>query len=173
MAAGKSTIGKALAKTLGVDFFDSDQEIVGHTGAEISLIFDIEGEQGFRKRETEMLQKLVLYRPIVLATGGGAIISQINRDVLAQNGIIVYLACSVEQQLNRTRHDTRRPLLQTENPRLKLEQLMNERGPIYQSLSDIRIDTENRTSKSVMKELITKLKNYRSEQLPRTDHENV
>jgi len=157
MAAGKSTIGRALAKSLGWRFYDSDQEVIHQTGVEISLIFDIEGEAGFRKRETEMIEKLMSIQPIVLATGGGAVLAEPNRKLLTQNSVVVYLQCSVERQLERTRHDTRRPLLQTENPRLKLEQLMQERGPIYESLSDVQVSTEHHSTKSVLKEISAKL----------------
>lgn len=173
MAAGKSTIGRALARTLGLDFFDSDQEIIAHTGVEISLIFDIEGEDGFRKRESEILSDLVKRQPIVLATGGGAILKKENRERLAANGVVVYLSCSVDQQLKRTMHDTRRPLLQTENPRLKLDQLMKERGPIYESLADIRVNTERRNSKSVLKELLSKLDQYSNCHNKTQNHEAV
>lgn len=171
MAAGKSTIGKALARAKGQPFYDSDHEIVQQTGVEISLIFDIEGEAGFRKRESDMIEKLAQLSPIVLATGGGAVLSEHNRAALKSHGLVVYLSCSVDQQLKRTMHDTRRPLLQTENPRQKLEQLMLERGPIYESLADIQVNTEKRSSKSVLNEIIKKIDQYNVDQQPEDSDE--
>lgn len=173
MAAGKSTIGKSLAQELGVPFYDSDQEIIANTGVEISLIFDIEGEDGFRRRESDMIEKLTQLSPVVMATGGGSVLCERNQAFLKENGIVVYLACSVDQQLKRTQHDTRRPLLKTPDPRKKLEELMLVRGPIYESLADIQVKTENRSSKNVLNELISKLKRNKNFHFKRDRHEAI
>ena len=154
MAAGKSTIGRLLANKLKRQFLDTDQEIIKCTGVEISLIFELEGEGGFRKRETEKLSKLSELNNVVIATGGGAVLREENQKTLRASGTVIYLTCSVEQQLNRTRSDTKRPLLQTTNPRRKLEQIMSERAPIYHSLADITVSTERINSKRIILSLI-------------------
>jgi shikimate kinase len=158
MAAGKSTIGRLLANKLKRQFLDTDQEIIKCTGVEISLIFELEGEKGFRKRETEKINKLSELKNVVIATGGGAVLREENQKILRANGTIIYLTCSVEQQLNRTRSDTKRPLLQTKNPRQKLEQIMSERAPIYNSLADITVSTERINSKRIMSTIMEQLK---------------
>ena len=158
MAAGKSTIGRLLANKLKRQFLDTDQEIIKCTGVEISLIFELEGEEGFRKREIEKISKLSKLDNSVIATGGGAVLSKENQKVLQATGRIIYLTCSVEQQLSRTRADTKRPLLQTENPRQKLEQIMAERAPIYNSLADITVSTERINSKRIILSIMEQLK---------------
>ncbi|PCI23279.1 MAG: shikimate kinase AroK [Piscirickettsiaceae bacterium] len=158
MAAGKSTIGKVLARKLGVSFFDIDQEIIECTGVEIALIFELEGESGFRKRETDKIKRLSQLDNAVIATGGGAVLSKENQVILKNSGKIIYLQCSVNQQLSRTRFDTKRPLLQTENPRERLEQMMIERAPIYESLADITVSTERINSKRVINTIVEQLK---------------
>jgi len=158
MAAGKSTIGRLLANKLKRQFLDTDQEIIKCTGVEISLIFELEGEEGFRKREIEKISKLSKLDNSVIATGGGAVLSEENQKALQATGRIIYLTCSVEQQLNRTRADTKRPLLQTENPRQKLEQIMAERAPIYSSLADITVSTERINSKRIILSIMEQLK---------------
>jgi len=158
MAAGKSTIGRLLANKLKRQFLDTDQEIIKCTGVEISLIFELEGEAGFRKREIEKISKLSKLDNAVVATGGGAVLSEENQKTLQATGRIIYLTCSVEQQLSRTRADTKRPLLQTENPRQKLEQIMAERAPIYNSLADITVSTERINSKRIILSIMEQLK---------------
>jgi len=157
MAVGKSTVGKILASKLHRQFYDTDQEIVRSTGVEVSLIFELEGEEGFRKRETEMIRELSELENCIVATGGGAILKNENQALLRETGQIVYLCCSVQQQLYRTRFDTKRPLLKTENPRQKLEQLMQQRAPIYESLADITVSTEKLNSKRVINKIIEQL----------------
>lgn len=120
MGAGKTTVGKLLAKQLGKTFIDSDEEIQRRTGVTIPHIFDVEGEAGFRTRESGVIQELLKQDNIILATGGGAIISAQNRAMMKQNGLVVYLKSSVHDLWQRTRHDHNRPLLQTENPRARL-----------------------------------------------------
>ena len=158
MAAGKSTVGKLLARKLNSPFLDTDQEIINCTGVEIALIFELEGEAGFRKRETEKIRQLSTLDNRVIATGGGAVLSEENQRILKSTGTVVYLTCSVDQQLNRTRFDTKRPLLQTENPRQKLEQMMIERAPIYEALADITVSTERINSKRVIGSIMEQLK---------------
>jgi shikimate kinase len=159
MAAGKSTIGRLLAKRLNKEFYDTDAEIIKCTGVEISLIFELEGEEGFRKREIEKLKLLSDEKEAVIATGGGIILNQENRQRMQETGWVIYLKCSVDQQLNRTKFDTKRPLLQTENPRKKLEELMRDRAPMYESIADIVISTNKTNSKKVITSILEQLNN--------------
>ena len=141
MGSGKTTVGRALARKLDKRFVDSDHEIEARTGASVSLIFEIEGEASFRQREAEVIADLTALDDIVLATGGGAILSERNRALLAARGTVVYLRATVSSILQRTSHDKSRPLLQTADPRRRVEQLMREREPLYSALADIVIDT--------------------------------
>jgi len=159
MAAGKSTVGRLLAKRLNKTFYDTDVEVTECTGVEIALIFELEGEEGFRQRETETLKKLSALEGAVVATGGGLVLREENRAILQETGKTIYLQCSVDQQLRRTKHDTKRPLLQVANPRAKLEQLMKERAPIYESVADIKISTNKTNSKRVINGILDKLNN--------------
>ena len=159
MAAGKSIIGRLLAKRLNRKFYDTDAEIIKCTGVEISLIFELEGEEGFRKREIEKLKLLSDEKEAVIATGGGIILNQENRQRMQETGWVIYLKCSVDQQLNRTKFDTKRPLLQTENPRKKLEELMRHRAPMYESIADIVISTNKTNSKKVITSILEQLNN--------------
>ena len=158
MGAGKTTIGRHLARRLNLEFFDSDREIEQSAGVDISTIFEFEGEEGFRRREHRALEKLLARTGIVLATGGGAILSQENRRLLSSNGEIVYLRTSVDEQLRRTCHDRSRPLLQTEDPRRRLIELANERNPIYEDIADICIDTEGSNIRLVVNQLVKQLR---------------
>ncbi|NOY62979.1 MAG: shikimate kinase AroK [Gammaproteobacteria bacterium] len=142
MGVGKTTLGRQLASALGVPFTDSDHEIERRTGVNIPLIFDIEGEQGFRRRERDVIDEFTQRHGIVLATGGGAVLDDDNRAHLRQRGKVVYLRASIDHLLKRTASDRNRPLLQTENPRLKLEQLMAERDPLYREVADLTVDTD-------------------------------
>ncbi len=153
MGAGKTTIGRLLAIRLKVPFMDSDREIEARTGANIAWIFDVEGEEGFRQRESKMIDELTRNRPLVLATGGGAILSEDNRRYMTGRGKVVYLLTSIEQQLERTNWDRNRPLLQTENPRARLEELMAIRDPLYREIADMLVDTDTRSPKSVSEEI--------------------
>jgi shikimate kinase len=141
MGAGKTSVGKLLAKRLGKAFYDCDQELERATGVRIPLIFEIEGEAGFRAREARMLAELASRRDIVLATGGGAVLSADNRKLLAGNGVVIYLRAVVADLWQRTRHDRNRPLLKTAEPRAMLEQLFAERDPLYRGVADIIVDT--------------------------------
>jgi shikimate kinase len=141
MGAGKTSVGKALARRLGKEFCDCDEEIEQATGVKIPVIFEIEGEAGFRARESKMLAQLVQRHNIVLATGGGAVISRENREALARSGMVVYLRASVADLVKRTRLDRNRPLLQTADPRAKLDELFAERDPLYREVADLIVDT--------------------------------
>jgi len=159
MGAGKSTIGKRLSQRLHLDFLDSDKELEKRTGASIALIFELEGEHGFRQREATIIDELSNMDKIVLATGGGAILSATNRDLLRKRGTTIYLQTSVEFQLQRTSRDSKRPLLQTENPRKKLEELLAIRDPLYRELADIIVRTDGRHVNTVVSEITRQIHN--------------
>lgn len=144
MGSGKTSIGQRLAREMGLEFRDCDHELEKHTGASINLIFDVEGEEGFRKRETAMLQQLTGQKGLVLATGGGAILRPENREMLSRSGLVVYLKTSVQQQLRRLRRDRSRPLLQTGDKERKLRELAQERDPLYESVADVTFPAQNR-----------------------------
>lgn len=154
MGAGKSTIGRTLAKELKLEFFDTDEVIEERTGADISWIFDIEGEEGFRRREQKVIEELTLKNNIVLATGGGVVTTPENRAALAARGTVIYLRTSLEQQYERTKRDTKRPLLQTDDLEERLESLRREREPFYEELSDISFETDKHTVKAVANNII-------------------
>lgn len=141
MGAGKTTIGRLLAKQMGRDFYDSDVEIERKTGVRIPLIFELEGEDGFRKRETAAIEELSQLNNVVVATGGGAVLNPENRRLLKSSGKIIYLRAKVHDLYQRTRNDKSRPLLQGANPKQKLEQLYVVRDPIYTELADYIVDT--------------------------------
>ena len=141
MGAGKTTIGKLLAKHLGKVFYDTDHEIEKRTGVKIPVIFELEGEAGFRKREAAVIQDLAKLKNIVMATGGGAVIAEENRQLLQTNGTVIYLRASVNELWHRTRNDKHRPLLQNVDIRAKLEQLYAERNPLYTQTATLIFDT--------------------------------
>ena len=145
MGSGKSTIGLRLANLLGMDFLDNDQELEKQTGASVGLIFDLEGEEGFRKRETAMLAKLAARENVLLATGGGTVTRAENRELLRNNGLVVYLRTSVSQQIKRLSHDKARPLLQSGDREEKLTRLAKERNPLYEELADLTFPSLNRS----------------------------
>jgi shikimate kinase len=144
MGSGKTAVGKALAKALQLSFIDSDAEIERRTGVDIAFIFEKEGEEGFRQRERDVIADLTGGTDIVLATGGGAVICEENRKHLAERGCVVYLETSVTQQLERTRHGKHRPLLVTDDPRARLEELLRVREPLYREIADITVRTDGR-----------------------------
>lgn len=148
MGSGKTTIGQRLAKKMGLVFLDNDHELQKQTGASVNLIFDLEGEAGFRKRETDMLKKLTARKNIVLATGGGTILSRENRELLENTGIVIYLQTSVSQQIRRLGRDKTRPLLQSGNRREKLTQLAKARNPLYEEIAQITFQSQNRSLES-------------------------
>jgi len=160
MGSGKTTIGRQLARRLKKTFFDSDHEIEDHTGASISLIFDIEGEDGFRSREKVMIDELTQQKNIVLSTGGGVILSEENRQHLKNRGIVIYLHAPLKKLFFRTSRDKNRPLLQTDDPREKLQQIVEERDPLYREIADLIVETENRTVHQVVSFIIRQIKKH-------------
>lgn len=142
MGAGKTTIGRLLAKRLKKPFWDCDKELVLRTGVDIPTIFDYEGEEGFRHRESVMLEELCKKLGMVLATGGGAVLREQNRLLFEKQGLVIYLRVSIDTQLRRTSRDRNRPLLQTPNPRAKLEELKKQRTPLYLEVADMVLDTD-------------------------------
>jgi shikimate kinase len=149
MGAGKTTIGRQLAELLRWEFFDSDHEIEARTGANIPWIFDIEGETGFRQRESMVIESLTQRQNIVMATGGGAIMRAENRAALHARGTVIYLETPVERQLERTARDQNRPLLQTPDPRAKLTALLSERDPLYRETAHHIMPTERSSARDV------------------------
>ncbi len=158
MGAGKSTIGRELADKLHLEFFDSDQEIERRTGADIAWVFDLEGEEGFRLREESVIEDLSEKQGIVLATGGGSVISAQVRNHLSARGIVVYLETTIDKQVARTQRDRRRPLLQTdEEPRTVLENLAIERNPLYEEIADVIVQTDDQSAKVVASKIVERL----------------
>lgn len=157
MGAGKSTIGRHLADELHLDFFDSDQEIERRTGADIAWIFDLEGEDGFRKREENVINELTDKQGIVLATGGGSVVNKAVRNRLSARGIVVYLQTTIDKQVARTQRDKRRPLLQTDNPEQVLRDLADERNPMYEEVADYIIDTDDQSARAVANQIVNKI----------------
>jgi len=153
MGSGKTTIGQRLAKKMGLLFLDNDHELQKQTGASVNLIFDLEGESGFRKRETDMLKKLTARKNVVLATGGGTILSEENRNLLESTGIVVYLRTSVSQQIKRLSRDKTRPLLQSGDRREKLTLLAEQRNPLYEEIAQITFQSMNRSLESASEAL--------------------
>lgn len=139
MGAGKTTVGRELAKRLGFRFLDCDHEIEARTGVKIPTIFEIEGEEGFRRRESLTLEELTREASVVLATGGGAVLRPANRAMLRERGVVVYLDVPPQILWERTRHDRNRPLLQCENPKAKIEGLYRERAPFYREVAHLII----------------------------------
>ena len=160
MGAGKTTIGRLLARDLNRPFYDSDRFIEEHTGADIPLIFDLEGEEGFRKREQAAIDELTSMHNIVLATGGGAVLRQENRKHLSERGTAFYLYTDLKFLLERTRKDKNRPLLQSdEDPEAILKRLMDQRDPLYRQTADFIIDTGKSSIRGVIKAIIDRLGN--------------
>lgn len=161
MGSGKTTMGRTLAKHLGKTFVDSDEEIQKRTGVTIPHIFDIEGEAGFRQRESAAISDLVGGENMVLATGGGAVLAEQNRSVLKKNGIVVYLKANVHDLWQRTRHDRNRPLLQNGDPYAKLTELFHQRDPLYREVADIVIQSGKQSVHSLMLQLAGEIEAYR------------
>lgn len=154
MGAGKSSVGKYLATQLNMDFYDTDEEIEKRTGVDIGWIFDVEGEMGFRRREEAVVNELVALSNIVLATGGGTILSPEVRTVLQKNGVVIYLEVSLRYQDTRTLNDSRRPLLRVQNRQEVLEKLQAEREALYEEIADFRVLTDRRNVRAVADEII-------------------
>jgi shikimate kinase len=149
MGSGKTAVGRHLARDVGLKFLDSDQEIEKRTGVDIPYIFEMEGEEGFRARESEVIAELCKLRDCIVATGGGAVLSAANREKIAENGFVVYLKTDVEEQLKRTRRAHNRPLLANANRREVLERLAAARAPLYAQIADACIDTGGKRVRTV------------------------
>ncbi|OGA44573.1 MAG: shikimate kinase [Betaproteobacteria bacterium RIFCSPLOWO2_12_FULL_63_13] len=157
MGAGKTTVGRLLARHLGKLFYDCDHEIEARTGVRVSVIFEIEGEQGFRKREAEELRRLAALDQVVLATGGGAVLDSLNRTLLTERGFVIYLHALPKDLWHRTRHDNSRPLLDTPDPRTRVEELYRIRDSLYREVADLVVDTGRQSVNVLVKKLLTKL----------------
>lgn len=159
MGAGKTTVGRRLADMLGLDFFDSDHEIESRTGVDISFIFDKEGEAGFRQREAQVIDELTTGSGLVLATGGGAVVTPENRRHLGARGFVVYLHASLQQQLMRTDRCDNRPLLHNKDRRATLERLLTERDPLYREIADLVLETDHRNARALAQDIERRLHN--------------
>ncbi|MEE4361071.1 MAG: shikimate kinase AroK [Pseudomonadales bacterium] len=153
MGAGKTTVGKLLADELGLEFLDTDKEIEERTGADIGWIFDVEGEEGFRKREAAMLDELTARNGVLVATGGGAVISEENRKRLVSRGRVVYLDAPLEQQVERTSRDRSRPMLRDGEPAEILARLQENRDPLYREIADFVFTADRRSARALASEI--------------------
>lgn len=158
MGCGKSTIGRRIARRLGMQFHDSDQLIEERTGVRIPVIFDIEGEEGFRSRESCVIAELCQQDKIVLSTGGGVVLAEQNRQNLAACGTVIYLCTPLEVLYLRTRRDRNRPLLQTQDQKQKIREILEMRDPLYREIADLVIETRQRSIPNVVNEIVKKLK---------------
>lgn len=159
MGAGKSTIGRVLASELNCHFRDTDRVIEDRTGADIPWIFDMEGEAGFRDRETAILQDLCTESDLIIATGGGIILRPENREMMKSAGYVCYLTAPIDQLVERTARDKKRPLLQVENPRQKIIELLSLRDPLYRDAADFIVSTDKRSPKMVAQEIVRLINN--------------
>ncbi|HSS27564.1 MAG TPA: shikimate kinase [Usitatibacter sp.] len=157
MGAGKTTIGKALARHLGREFVDCDRVLAERTGVPVATIFEIEGEEGFRRREAAVIAELAEGADRVVATGGGSILAEENRRAMRESGTVVYLRARLESLWERTRHDTSRPLLATPDPRAKLQSLLAEREPLYREMAHVTVDTGSPSTQTVVKRILAAL----------------
>lgn len=157
MGAGKTTIGKLLASELGFDFIDSDREIEKRAGADVSWIFDVEGEEGFRKRERNIIADLAEGSRAVIATGGGAVLSENTRKLMQSHGFTVYIHAPLKILLERTSQDKSRPLLQVKDPESKFKKILEERQSLYQEVANLELSSHNLSSKQIVAEIISKL----------------
>jgi shikimate kinase len=153
MGSGKTSTGRMLAKEMGYVFADTDEEVTKRTGVSIAYIFDVEGEEGFRKRECLALKECLNDNNMVLSTGGGIVLSKENRDLLQDRGTVVYLQTSIRSQVKRTASTNNRPLLQNKDPEETLEKLMLTRAPLYEEIADITIMTDNKSLQEMSKEI--------------------
>ena len=170
MGSGKTTIGKLVAKELGLEFHDCDQDLERSTGASVNLIFDVEGEAGFRERESQLLRHLSELNGVLVSTGGGVVTREENRKVLRSSGLVIWLKTSVRQQLERLSHDKSRPLLQTSDRSARLHKLARERDPLYRDTSDLVFLSPNHSSKAAAKELCELILEHRRSQISGKSH---
>ncbi|MGB3288922.1 MAG: shikimate kinase [Burkholderiaceae bacterium] len=160
MGAGKTTIGRHLARSLGREFMDLDHELEARCGVRVSLIFDIEGEEGFRRRETAALDECSRKSGVVLATGGGAVLAPRNRDYLKERGVVVYLRASPEELFRRLARDRSRPLLQTADPQGRIRELVEQREPLYAGIADLTIETGAMPVAQAVRTLVSMLQQH-------------
>ena len=158
MGAGKTTVGRQLAAELGKEFHDTDQEVEERTGVKVSVIFEIEGEAGFRAREAQVLDQLTQLSNVVVATGGGAVLASANRERLAQRGLVIYLHGQPKDLWQRTRYDKSRPLLQNTDVLEKLQSLYRERDPLYREIADIVVDTGRQRARTLLLQLLPQVR---------------
>ncbi|NND44954.1 MAG: shikimate kinase [Xanthomonadales bacterium] len=170
MGSGKTTIGRVVAREFGLQFYDCDHELERQTGASVNLIFDVEGEAGFRERETALLRRLLRKKGVLVATGGGVITREANRKLLRGSGLIVWLRTTVDQQLKRLSHDKSRPLLQAPDRRARLETLARERDPQYRRVADIEFASPDRHYKLAAKALIQQIRSHADGEASGTAH---
>jgi shikimate kinase len=161
MGSGKTTMGRVLAKQLDKEFVDSDEEIQHRTGVTIPHIFDVEGEQGFRQRESSVIADLLRRENLILATGGGAVLMGQNRAAMRENGIVIYLKASVHDLWQRTRHDRNRPLLQTDDPHARLAELFQQRDALYQQVADIVIQSGKLSVYTLMLQVVSDIEEFK------------
>lgn len=161
MGAGKTTVGKQLAKTLHKPFYDSDKAIEKQTGVDIATIFAYEGEAGFREREQTIIKKLTQVNGCIVATGGGTVISAVNRAAIKKNGLVVYLECSLDILLKRSNQRTQRPLLNTQNPKQTIKELFFARRDFYLSCADFKIETSNMDITAIVKNILRAYAKYK------------
>ena len=157
MGSGKTSTGRILAKKIGFNFLDTDEEVVERTGVSIAYIFDVEGETGFRQREHQALKKFIDDDNVVIATGGGIVVHDESRAIIQSHKTVVYLKTSIEKQIERATVSDKRPLLIDTDPASKLQELMLTREPLYEEISDIKIDTDKSTPREIALEIIDKL----------------
>ena len=160
MGSGKTTIGKLISQELGLEFHDCDQDLESATGASVNLIFDVEGEAGFRERETQLLKDISSLSGVLVATGGGVVTRAENRKILCRSGLVVWLQTSVEQQIDRLSHDKSRPLLQTPDREDTLKKLALDRDPLYKEVADISFTSLDRNSRYAADALVRKIRSY-------------
>ncbi len=157
MGAGKTAIGRELARQLKLEFLDADHEIERRTGADVALIFEKEGEAGFRRREREVIEELTRRDGVVLATGGGAVLDPANREALKSRGLVIYLKASVDAQAARTAQNRNRPLLHTDDRETRLRELFSVRAPLYEDLAELTVDTDSGQVKQISQRIMQEL----------------
>ena len=158
MGAGKTTVGRALAARMKREFVDTDRLLVDRTGVAVATVFEIEGEDGFRRRESAVLREVCEQEALVVATGGGIVLAEENRRVMRESGTVIYLRARVESLWERTRHDSNRPLLATPNPREKLAELLKQREPLYREVAHITVDSGPQSATTLVNRVLAALR---------------